>query len=61
MKTLEMMEKEYEEYKIESDFVTHLERFSTFIEVGMDTLEEEFRVIRKEIKKIIMNIYEQEC
>ncbi len=51
MKTLEMIEKEYEGYELQSTYVTDLKIFSIFIEAGMDTVEEELKVIQKVMKK----------
>lgn len=51
MKTLEMIEKEYEEYELESTFVTDLEIFSNFIEADINITQKELKIIQKEIKK----------
>ena len=50
MKTIEEVEKEYETYEIKSDFVTSLEEFQSFIEIGIDDTEESIADTLKEIK-----------
>jgi len=50
MKTIEEIEKEYEEYKIKSDFVTDLEGFQAFMIIGIDDTDESIADTLKEIK-----------
>lgn len=48
MKTKEQLIKEYKDYQMKSDFVTSLEEFENFIDIGIDDVEEELAVIKKE-------------
>ena len=51
MKTLEMIEKEYEGYELQSTFVTDLKIFSIFIDAGIRITQKELKVIQKVMKK----------
>lgn len=50
MKTIEEIEKEYEQFELKSEYVTSLEEFQTFIEIGIDDTEESIADTLKEIK-----------
>lgn len=50
MSKIKTIEKEYEEFKSVSEFVTSLDKFALFIEKGLDNIEEELKVILEEIK-----------
>lgn len=51
MKTIEEIEKEYEEYEIENTFDTDLDNFSVSMETSIVITEKERKKIQKEIKK----------
>lgn len=50
MKTVEEIEKEYESYKMKSDFVTTIDEFSCFIEIGIEDAKEQINSFFKEMK-----------
>lgn len=50
MKRVEDIEKEYEEYKLKSNYVISAEDFAAFIEIGIDEIDEQTAAILNEIK-----------
>ena len=50
MKSIETLEKEYEDFTIKSDFIEDAKGLTEYLEVGMNDQKEEIRVIGKEKK-----------
>lgn len=50
MKTIEEIENEYQDFKVESTFVTSLDEFLCFIEIGIDDTKEHVKELLKEMK-----------
>jgi hypothetical protein len=49
MKTIEEIEAEYEKYEIKSNFVTNLNEFKTFIQIGIDDTLDQKKASKQEI------------
>lgn len=55
MKKLEDLEKEFEEFKTDKPFVSNLIELLVYIEIGMEQLEEDQKVARKEYRSILID------
>lgn len=48
MKKIEEIEKEYEEFELEDDFLPNMEEFHTYLDVRQDDLDDELKSLKRE-------------